>query len=393
MAGGFSSSVTTSYGSRIGQSIVGALFGMVLFLIAFPLLFWNEGRAVRDAKRLDEGSKAVISVLPDKVDPANDGKEVCVAGDAQTADMLGDPAFGVTANALALHRDVQMYQWKETSKHENQTGGGTVTTYTYEKTWSLTKINSSGFNKHTTPSGDPMHNPTNWRFDEQTWRARNVTLGAFKLSGDLIEQISARDALLPGEGVTPASGPAADSPDMAHAKFKVSGDSYYVGVDPVNPQIGDMLVSFEVTKPQALSVVARQAGNSFVPYPTKSGGTIAMLRLGNHTAAEMFKMAKADAVMLTWILRGVGFILMAIGIGLTFKPLTMMVAFLPFLEGIADGGVAIVAFLGALVLSLGTISIAWLFYRPIMGIGLLALAASGLFLLVKARRGKAVPAA
>ena len=39
-----------SYGSRIMQSIRGILFGVVLVVIAFPLLFWNEGRAVQTAK-------------------------------------------------------------------------------------------------------------------------------------------------------------------------------------------------------------------------------------------------------------------------------------------------------------------------------------------------------
>ena len=88
----FSTSETTSYGSRFGQTIGRAGGGLLLFLIAFPVLFWNEGRAVNDARRLEEGSKAVVSAPYDKIDPANEGKEICVAGEATTTDILGDPA-------------------------------------------------------------------------------------------------------------------------------------------------------------------------------------------------------------------------------------------------------------------------------------------------------------
>ncbi|WP_339136467.1 MAG: hypothetical protein WGN25_01115 [Candidatus Electrothrix sp. GW3-4] len=44
-----------SWFSRIGGAIKGIIFGFILFIIAFPLLFWNEGRAVKTYKTLKEG--------------------------------------------------------------------------------------------------------------------------------------------------------------------------------------------------------------------------------------------------------------------------------------------------------------------------------------------------
>ena len=41
---------TISYGSRISSSFKGMLPGILMFLGAFPLLFWNEGRAVKTAR-------------------------------------------------------------------------------------------------------------------------------------------------------------------------------------------------------------------------------------------------------------------------------------------------------------------------------------------------------
>ena len=55
MSDSFSSVSTDSWFSRIGKSISGVLIGIVLFLVAFPLLWWNEGRAVKTANGLKQG--------------------------------------------------------------------------------------------------------------------------------------------------------------------------------------------------------------------------------------------------------------------------------------------------------------------------------------------------
>ena len=61
-----------SWGSRLGSSFKGILFGLVLFVAGFPFLFWNEGNAVRTRKALDEGEGACVSVPSNAaVDPAN----------------------------------------------------------------------------------------------------------------------------------------------------------------------------------------------------------------------------------------------------------------------------------------------------------------------------------
>src|SRR5437763_1909546 len=42
------------YGSRLIESIKGVVFGVVLFVVSIPLLWWNEGRAVQTARSLRE---------------------------------------------------------------------------------------------------------------------------------------------------------------------------------------------------------------------------------------------------------------------------------------------------------------------------------------------------
>ena len=48
----FTEVTSQSWLSRIGGAIKGVLMGFVLFILAFPLLFWNEGRAVTTYKTL-----------------------------------------------------------------------------------------------------------------------------------------------------------------------------------------------------------------------------------------------------------------------------------------------------------------------------------------------------
>ncbi len=54
----FTEVTSQSWWSRLGDSIKAVLVGIVMFLVSFPLLFWNEGRAVQTAKSQKEGAGA-----------------------------------------------------------------------------------------------------------------------------------------------------------------------------------------------------------------------------------------------------------------------------------------------------------------------------------------------
>lgn len=109
------------------------LAGLAFFVLSFPLLFWNEGHAVRTARSLTEGAGMVKSVSADRVDSANEGALVHLTSRAATTEMLTDPDLGVSANALKLDRRVEMYQREETEKSDTRRSWAaslkTVTTY------------------------------------------------------------------------------------------------------------------------------------------------------------------------------------------------------------------------------------------------------------------------
>ena len=56
----YTETTTTGYGTRVGNSFRAIGSGILLFVLGTALLWWNEGRAVKTEKMLDEaGSKYV----------------------------------------------------------------------------------------------------------------------------------------------------------------------------------------------------------------------------------------------------------------------------------------------------------------------------------------------
>jgi len=366
-----------SWFSRLGGAIKGVLVGTVLFAVAFPLLFWNEGRAVKRFKTLKEGGGLVVSVAADRVDAANAGRLIHVSGKADTAATLADPVFGVSAPALKLKRAVEMYQWQEDVKSETKkkTGGSaeTVKTYTYRKTWSSSLHRSSDFKQ---PDGH--QNPEAFAYASTLLTADTVTLGAFRLSPSLVGMIGNFTPL-------PVS-PDSLLPEGAAVKAVLHGGGFYLGANPSEPKVGDLRVTFEVARPTEVSVIAKQAGESFEPYLTQAGGTIELLELGAVPAAAMIQKAQDSNRMLTWLLRLAGFLLMLIGLNMIFRPLSVLADVLPFLGSLVGAGTGLIAFLLAALFSLATIAVAWLVYRPLVGGGLLMIAAVLTFAVVKKLR-------
>lgn len=117
--------------------------------------------------------------------------------------------------------------------------------------------------------------------------------------------------------------------------------------------------------------------NAFIALITaaKAGGTIELLELGTVTAAAMIQQAQERNKFMTWMLRAAGFIVMFVGLLMILKPLPVFADVLPLLGSIVGAGAGVIAFLAAGLLSSITISIAWIFYRPLLGVGLLAVAA------------------
>ncbi len=366
-----------SWGSRLKGSLKGIIVGLVLIAVAVVLLWWNEGRAVKRAKALEEGAGQVVSIAADRVNAANEGKLVHLSGLADTDEILSDPEFGVQVRALKLQRVVQMYQWREHSKSETREklGGGTetVTTYSYDTGWESQLIDDTRFKK-SAGHGNPDRMP----YGAQSQVAGKVDLGAFRLSSSLVGGIGGSQRL----GL-------AEFQDKQSLRMppggQLSGDEIYLGRNPVSPQVGDVRVYFEVVHPKDVSVISTQRGDSFAPFVASNGNQVELLEYGIQTAEQMFQAAEQRNTLLTWGLRLLGFFLMFIGFRMLFGTLRVLAAVVPALGKLAGGAIGLVSGILAGVISLVIIAIAWLFYRPLLGVGLLLAAGGLLFGLKKAK--------
>lgn len=367
-----------SWFSRIGESAKGIVFGLIFFFAAVYLLFWNEGRAVKRYKTLKEGSGIVVSVSADQVDRENEGKLVHISGRAVTDEILSDEPFGISVNALKLQRIAEIYQWKEDIHTETRKnlGGGTETvkTYSYSKVWNEWLIRSGNFNRP-----EAHRNPETMPYSSRTVTAGKITLGAFTLPRSLTDDIADFSPLsLDSKGRIPVG--------IDH-RIKRIENGFYFGNDPLSPQIGDTRIFFKIVNPTDITIVAKQIKDTFEPYRTRSGGTVELLRTGSYSAEEMFQKAQETNVIITWLLRGAGFILMLIGLKMLFGLLSVIADIIPLMGDMVAAGTGIIAFFISAVLSLTTIAAAWIVYRPILGI-ILLIAAGVLALAVRTKLAK-----
>lgn len=383
MADSFSVTSNTSWFSRIGKSIGGIFFGLLLLVLGVVLLFWNEGRAVQTYKSLKEGQGIVVPIGADAVDPANEGKLVHLNGDAVTDGILVDEDFGIAAEALRLRREVEMYQWeeKQESKTEKKLGGGeeTVTTYSYAKKWSSGLVDSSAFRQSA-----GHENPAEMPWESLSWDAEGVTVGAFELPPDLLSRLGGFKDL-----------PVREMPEGA--AWPEDAQTYqgriYLGADPSAPVVGDVRIAYSVVEPGPVSIVAEQRGDSFAEYRTKAGDSLAMIEPGTRTAQEMFESAIAGNTMLTWLVRLAGFMLLWFGFSMVFAPISVLADVIPFLGNLVGMATGFFAFLLALAVALVVVAVAWIFFRPLLGILLLAMAVAAGFAGLKILRRRAPAAA
>lgn len=378
--GSFTEVTRTSWGSRMKGALTGVLIGLALVPGSAWMLFWNEGRAVQTARSLAEGAGAVQSADPARVDAALEGRLVHVSGALSVSGPLRDPDFPVQVeNAVRLVREVEMFQWREESRSETRTvlGGAqeTVTTYTYTRGWSPNRIDSSRFRQ-----GEGRVNPQ-MAYGGRTTVAPEARLGARRLTSEQLARF--------GEP-RPLPLDAAAFPGLIG--LQVVDGAVYVGRDPRNPQVGDLRIRFAQVPAGQASIIARQVADGFGPYMTRAGDALMMMRAEALPAAQMFRQAEESNRVLTWILRGVGALLMLAGFGMMLRPLPVLGSVVPLVGSLLGAGTGLVSLLLTLVLAPLVIALAWFWYRPLVAGVVLAVglaAAFGVSRLIARRRAAA----
>ena len=407
---------TNSYGSRVKNAFGGIFTGIIMFIAGTVLLWWNEGNVVKEHAALNEMADVTVEMQDiNKVAPDFEGKVIHATGEAITNDILADDQYPVKGNFTRLRRTVEYYQYVE-NKHEerrDKLGGGeeVVTTYTYERKWVDEPVNSGSFH-------DPQYQGVNGvliEVPDAEWTAAVVNFGAYKIpdmfKGSIgtwtpcplegqegvtaaaqdttAKPMTADDSIAALREALAAAQRAASAPKTKATDYQKSGNVVYYGSDMTTPHIGDVRITFEKVDPKnPVSVLAKVQGDSFAKYVAKNGKQKAFLYNGTVTAEEMYQSEHDSADMMKWLLRLLGFILVFAGLKGIFNFLTIILKVVPFLASIMNFGVNLVCGVIAFVWTLIIIAIAWLFYRPVLGICILAVAAGLLFYFATKGRNK-----
>lgn len=386
---------TTSYGGRLKNALSGVGMGFIMLIAGTVLLFWNEGRTVKTTKMLKE-AQGVCVELGDiaQIDAEKNGKMIHASGLATTEDVLTDGQFGISLNAIKLIRSAEYYQWvqHEHSETKDKVGGGqeTITTYTYSKEWVSTPVSSSSFED---PQYRGINNEILLKVENQTKQAQNVTFGAYSFPEGLISQMNNSQPLnieIPEEVLNQYEADFHRVYDVAATDtfMHPSGNVLYIGVNPNNPSIGDVRVTYKKVLPGDVSILAVVNGNTFEKFTAKNGYSMMTLEDGIVGMDNMFANEHSSNKTMAWILRLIGILLCVFGFKNIFNIITQLLKVLPFLGNIANLGVGLVSWVLGLAWSLIVIAVAWLFYRPLLGILLLLIAGCLIWFLGKKSKEK-----
>ena len=352
-----------SYWGNLKNSFSGIIVGLILFLASFCILWTNEGNNVAGLAKANFADKTAIEIETDSIDRANDGKLVQLSGMATTDKTLTDKMISVP-NVFALKRNVEMYQWKENSEtvKKDELGGSTTetTTYSYEKVWSSSEIDSENFKK------TYYKNPA-FKIKSDCIHAESGKLGDFKLTSKQINSMTdySKYEELPQK-----------------SEYKIYDNMYYSSIDPENPKIGDIRISYEIIPSGTdISIIGQQRPNNTITSMRYKDHMVYIQQSGLKTKDEMLHTFRRNNKIFTNLARIGGWLLMYIGLSMIINPLVVIFKVVPFVEsivGFLTGGVLLLI---SAALSLLTIAIAWFAFRPVLSIILLVIIAGIVFAL------------
>jgi hypothetical protein len=359
-------------------SILGVVTGVVLVLLACGLAWLTETVAVDATRAFARGGGGVVSVAADRVDPTYEGRLVHVTGRTRPTPPARDVEFLVTSDALKLVRTVEMYQWLQTETSSfDRDRDKKLGPYRYHSGWADHAVDSSAF---WSPHGHQNPGPLPW--PSQTLVPERVTLGAFTLSREVLDQITSSERL-----PLPASHTSALPPTLG---LRVWDGALHTGGNPHDPAIGDVRVTFTIVPARDITVVAKQVGATFKPFPTDDGRSILLVGDGTRTAARMIGIERAGSRIGGWIINTVEVLVLWLAFAILLRPFVKAGVPVPMVDAGVRAGTGGFA-LGAAVSVVSLIvSVAWVGFQPRYAACALAVAAGTVAWLVRRSRRAAV---
>ncbi|NTW01395.1 MAG: hypothetical protein HGA19_08795 [Oscillochloris sp.] len=349
------------------NSVVGAIFGVLLFIGAFPLIWFGEGRT-----NLAQVAATSILASTNQIDPTNQGKLIAVTG-APEASPVGDSPYLRPGAYLRIERIAEMFAWveHEHTKTRDTAGGGTHTekTYTYSKEWTAHPSSGERFyvsNGHRNPA-IPIAS--------RTLSASGGQIGVYALDLEHLD--------LPTMQPIPLS-PAIVGTD---ARTQLSGSSYlFMGQGSLDsPTLGDMRISYKVLPVGiSLTIFGMQQGRQIVAYSTAKGDRLYRGLEGDRAAA--IKQLQTEDTIIDWAIRIGALLMMWLGLSMALGPINAAVGILPIIRQAGGCLIGLMTLAIAVPIWIATVLITIVAHNIWLMIAVALIVAGGIFFFLKRRQ-------
>ncbi len=361
-----------SWGQRLLGSLVGLLFGLLLFIGSFAVLFFNEGSI--DFSQMASRAEVLNAAV---VQPQAEGKTVTLTGPITSSELLGDNLYLKPGAYVALARTVEMFAWKETVDTETRTNiGGSETqvkTYRYSSEWSDQPGNSDQFKKSN------YVNPAK-AIPNQVSTVLSAKIGVYSIDMASLTEVvnfpysctsdSRRYTPHYSGGISLPSGNRLNltSQNLLSTKAQPVGNYLFQGAgSPQAPKIGDLRICYSaMPNNSTVTVLGQLQGDRLIPTQHQKQP---FFRLSSGSRAAAIAELRSTYLTWLWFLRLLGFLMMWAGLALLAQPVNVLFSVIPLLGELSEVVSGAASFILALVLSFVTIVVSSLIHQPIVLLG------------------------
>ena len=199
------------------------LIGVAILAVATLIVWYGMtklGWRVHDVPSIASTQRNVAA--GDVIDATNEGRKISVSGELSAPAAARDADLGISADAIVLLRNVEMYQWREQCA-----GDGCQ----YDVAWTPKPVDSSKFR---VAAG---HDNPKFPFTSARFSSGPIKLGALTVDPELISE-----QLVPEKYAVHVT----DLPANLAATFRESDGALITGDDPAHPKAGALRVSYRV---------------------------------------------------------------------------------------------------------------------------------------------------
>lgn len=355
--------------------LTGILGGALIFLCAFPVLYFNEAQ-----ENLSKVAEQAVE-YNEALESSYLGYTV---GAFSATNKANDPLL--TREFVAVTRTVEMYGYIETQSTATTNSGNTQSSfnseirYTYSKAWLVNPGQTTTWRGRT--SDFPRDLPINYNTwivnlpQPRTSTSTGLSINNIPVDGTNLDLSASNDLSVTQDMI------------VNNSYTVVLNDLYFTNqerFDLSTPLIGDVRISFTVIEfdDQGL-LLGNIDNNQFSAFTTDSGNIMYRFFNGESTIENVVSQLQTEYQLTIWIFRVVGFLMLFVGLLLSFKPISTLFNFIPIFGSVGSGLFTIMLFVVSLVLAITTIVIS-LIVQNILVVSLITLGIFGLFFVLVRR--------